>query len=435
MTIGSLDDLRQPDDRTLNFTPLGLGRMSAEDAAEFQQQVVEAFDLADAVGDLTRRSFERLRTVFAYGILCYEMYTLVNDHALLVIEQALRERFMEFHAGVVTFVDPQNVEHPLQVASYDEVFDFASGHRKWKLRIGTGPDRMPFNGMLTDLRRWARALGLLRGQRARSIEGALTRLRNYAAHGTYQLLGPVDAARTLSDLREIINQLWGQPTPGGHLYPVRVYRQVLAIAWPREGAGFAVAPAEELREPLDPDDTWEYAIVRAVHEPMSRDWQEELDRFDSLYEVTAYPADLLWGPGRRADAVTWLDSADPQPDAVDFVDRDFVIRHHAARLYMPMRPETAAALNGTDQEGMWYLVRADHPNDTFNHVRNQILGTACQDPDPTGACRTCHAQGIRSGSFADIIGGQSTMATAAKPDFGVHSQSFRSAYRRHYDVT
>jgi hypothetical protein len=263
------------------------------------------------------------------------------------------------------------------------VFDFASGHRKWKLRIGTGPDKMPFNGMLTDLRRWARALGLLRGQRARSIEGALTHLRNYAAHGTYQLLGPVDAARTLSDLREIINQLWGQPTPRGHLYPVQVYRQVLAIAWPREGAGFAVAPAEELREPLDSDDTWEYAIVRAVHEPMSRDWQEELDRFDSLYEVTAYPADLLWGPGRRADAVAWLNSADPQPDTVDFVDRDFVIRHHAARLYMPMRPETAATLNGTDQEGVWHLVRADHPNDAFNHVRNQILGTACQDPDPT----------------------------------------------------
>jgi hypothetical protein len=31
--------------------------------------------------------------VLGHGVLCYEMFTLVNDLALLVFEQALRDRF------------------------------------------------------------------------------------------------------------------------------------------------------------------------------------------------------------------------------------------------------------------------------------------------------------------------------------------------------
>lgn len=36
-------------------------------------------------------SFDRLRTTFAYGVLYYDIFTLVNDHALLVLEQAPRD--------------------------------------------------------------------------------------------------------------------------------------------------------------------------------------------------------------------------------------------------------------------------------------------------------------------------------------------------------
>ena len=86
-----------------------------------------------------------LRTVYAYGVLCYEVYTLVHDHALLVIEQALRDRFVEFHQGTVTFVDDSEVEHRVAVSRYEQVQEFlrsrrpgprrSRGRNSWRLRL------------------------------------------------------------------------------------------------------------------------------------------------------------------------------------------------------------------------------------------------------------------------------------------------------------
>ncbi len=201
--IKSLDELRQVDDRTLHFTPMGLGidvKMRPEDSAEFQQQAIAQFELAPAVAEGTRRSFDHLRTVFAYGVLCYEIFTLVHDHALLVIEQALRDRFIDYHQGTVTFVDTGGNDHAIAADRYEQVHEFVSAHRGWRLRIDA-QHTMRFNGMLAGLRDWARRVGLLRGQRNRGIEQALSDLRNFVAHPIgYHLNGPVEAARTLSDL-------------------------------------------------------------------------------------------------------------------------------------------------------------------------------------------------------------------------------------------
>jgi hypothetical protein len=190
--IKTLDELRQTDDRTLRFTPMGLGlgvKMRPEDAAEYQQQVVAEFDLAPSVAEGTRQNFEHLRTVYAYGVLCYEVYTLVNDHALLVIEQALRDRFVEFHQDTVTFVDGAGTDHPVTVTRYEQVKEFLDDRhsrprRGWRLRLPDGQAIQFTGGMLNDLRRWARKVGLLRGQRTRGIERALTDLRNSVAHPT-----------------------------------------------------------------------------------------------------------------------------------------------------------------------------------------------------------------------------------------------------------
>ncbi|GAB3987299.1 hypothetical protein GCM10029978_105520 [Actinoallomurus acanthiterrae] len=132
MIIKSLEELRKVDERTLHFTPLGLGigvQMRAEDSAEYQQQVVAQFKLASVVAEGTRRSFEDLRTVFGYGVLCYEVFTLVHDHALLVLEQALRDRFVDFHQGTVTFLDPSGTHHPVPVERYEQVHEFVVAHR------------------------------------------------------------------------------------------------------------------------------------------------------------------------------------------------------------------------------------------------------------------------------------------------------------------
>ncbi|MGQ4436648.1 MULTISPECIES: hypothetical protein [unclassified Streptomyces] len=122
MEIRSLEELRAADDLSLAFNPYGLGgRMKPEDAAEFQQRQIADCDLAAGVAAGTRDSFERLRTVFAYGVLCYDAYTIVGDQALLIYEQALRDRFLEWCAGTITFRGPQAPDVSYTVTSYDDV--------------------------------------------------------------------------------------------------------------------------------------------------------------------------------------------------------------------------------------------------------------------------------------------------------------------------
>ncbi|HKF38448.1 MAG TPA: hypothetical protein VKB35_16240, partial [Ktedonobacteraceae bacterium] len=95
MDIRTFAELTTPDERSLSFTPLGLAPrgLSPENAAEFQQRFIAAADLVPTVPDGTRSSFERLRTLHAYGVLCYDLFTVVDDLTLIVLEQALRERF------------------------------------------------------------------------------------------------------------------------------------------------------------------------------------------------------------------------------------------------------------------------------------------------------------------------------------------------------
>ena len=89
---------------------------------------------------------------------------------------------------------------------------------------------------LDSLLRWARAEGLLRGQRNRRLEPVLKKFRNHVAHGTGgHPVMPVDSARTISDVGEITNHLWGSPTPGGRLYPAPIRREIQTVAWSPEG--------------------------------------------------------------------------------------------------------------------------------------------------------------------------------------------------------
>ncbi|MEU2357690.1 hypothetical protein ABZ599_32745 [Streptomyces misionensis] len=55
MDIKTLEELQAADERTLAFTPLGLGgRMSPEDSADFQQRVIARLELAEDVAAWTR---------------------------------------------------------------------------------------------------------------------------------------------------------------------------------------------------------------------------------------------------------------------------------------------------------------------------------------------------------------------------------------------
>jgi hypothetical protein len=53
-------------------------------------------------------------------------------------------------------------------------------------------------GILHDLRAWARKVGILRGQRNRGIEQALSNLRNFVAHSTNDHLTALSRLRARS---------------------------------------------------------------------------------------------------------------------------------------------------------------------------------------------------------------------------------------------
>jgi len=405
--IRSLAELRLPDDRTLHFNPHGLGgRMRPEDAAEFQQHLVASHDLVDTVADGTRQSFEQLRTIYAYGVLCYDVFTMVRDLALLVFEQALRDRFIDHYQGSVTFVEPRSgSEKTISADSYEQVYEFASRHRKWRLCVGDGPQTMVFNGMLFGLREWARQLGLLRGQRNRGIEKAISNLRDLVAHPTsYHLTTPVYAATTISDLAEIINHLWGSTTPGGRLYPAPVRRTTVALMWNPGHTEVSSAVIEEAARGIDHEasppsgdsDCWTYVLVRGV----PHDW--DLLHFDAKFETARYPSEWLWGPGSAEDANTWLASNHPADDQVDILDRIFLLRYHDSLLDLPRNPDVAAGITEQEKCGIWYLIRADSPTDAFSHLR-QDLAQGHPPVRSDGRCGACPVEVVGSGNWEQAM--------------------------------
>ncbi|UQU67373.1 hypothetical protein COUCH_14365 [Couchioplanes caeruleus] len=406
--IKSLEQLREADERTQRFTPGGLSlgsKLTPESAAQFQQELVADLDLAPGVAAGTRQSFDRLRTIYAYGVLCYDIFTIVDGHALLVIEHALRDRFLEFHAGTVTFVRPSDQrEFRVDATSYESIMDFlrTSAGRKALLRVGAGPATVRFNGMLDGLHRWARAAGLLRGQRNRGHERVSMQLRNFVAHPTSaHLLMPVDCLRTLRDLAEFINELWGRPTPGGRLYSAPSERSIVVVAWDSQG-GTQTFLAEQLGGGTqEGDDRLRCVILRGRFHPGIYEVDPGLSHFDSRFENTLFPTDYLWGPGTLAEAADWYAKQQPRSDEVDHLDRVFAIRYAAGQLYRPMRTDIAAGLEQEDQAGTWHLVRADHPDDALGHVRNLITGGhGCASE---GECPVCYVTGLATGPWRDLI--------------------------------
>ncbi|MER8119863.1 hypothetical protein [Streptomyces sp. NPDC094031] len=412
--IRSLEELQSPDSAALHFSPFGLGgAMPAEKSAEFLQRLVADCELALDVAEGTRREFERLQRLFAYGLLDYDVFTVVDDRALLVMEQALRERFVQWCAGTVTFEDANGSESPIveDVRTYDDVFAAVKkvGRRnrrrprqqpspQWRLKVGT--TLIDFNGMLAGLRSWARAAGLLRGQRPRRVEYAMSRLRDAVAHPTgYHRTMPVETARTLHDLAELINQLWGHPTPGGRLYPAPVERDIVVMAWNHEG-GVQMAQADALRDDTDVDG-YHYILIRSASRPGSRYEDAHWSAFDARFETTQFPTEYLWGPGSRSAALAWLDAEQPKGDTVDYVDRVFMLREYDDKVYAPMRPEVAAGLTEEEQRGTWHTVRADFPEHAFAHVRG--LSESPRAHPRTGDCSNCAAYHLGSGSHEQAL--------------------------------
>jgi hypothetical protein len=399
--IKTLDQLQEPDTTTLGFTPAGLGRMAPDDAAEYQQSVIAEIELAGSVAAGTRAAFERLRTTFAYGVLCYEIYTLVYDQALLIAEQALRDRFLDHHRPTITFADKHGDHKTVTVdedGSYGRVIAFLKANRSYCfLDLADGQPALRFGqGMLSDLTQWARRLGLLCGQRNRRHEPLHAKLRNNVAHPSAHLASPVEAAAEVLALAEVINQLWGRRTVGGKYYPAPRRRELIALGW-GEAQAMQFADPRQLRSTDEVHDDWQYVIIRAVAD------DPDLRFFHSRFETTAYPAQLLWGPGTAAAATEWAEASEaggPLGDAVDHLDRVFAIRLAGDDLYQPMSPEAALGVLPDERAGEWFIVRADYPSEARSHIRSRLTDPKhCQAPGP---CSECAADLLAIGPYDEV---------------------------------
>lgn len=417
MDIKSLEELQQPDDRTRHFTPYGLGaKISAEDAAAFQQQTIAHLDLADVVPERVRDAFEQLRTLCAYGVLWYDIYTIAHDRSRLILEYALRERLLDYYGGTVVFIDASGNEHTLRPMNFDELYeeihkdDRLRRPHRWRLRTNRAGDTLHFDGMLDSLLRWARGEGLLHGQRNRNTEKVLKSFRNRAAHATgYHLLNPGFTSMAIADLAEVVNRLWGAHTPGGRLYPAPVPRAATVIAWNDKGF-ISWGSAEHFRADLEDGELTCVVVLARAHD-------EELAHFDAQYETTHVPCDLLWGPGSSEDAEAWVEQHHPVGDEVDTLDRLFMVRHHDGRLYLPRNPDIAAGLTPSERMGTWYLIRADSPLDVFNHLRQLLAGGfGCT---ANGHCHRpvapCPIETIGTGDWQEIIDMLAARGTPASP--------------------
>ena len=228
MRIRTIEDLTAPGDAVRHFTPRGLStthQMTPESSARFIQSMVADCDLAPEIPEHVREHFERCRTLHAYGIFkeAYGFFTVAAQLAFFTLETALGAAFMcEFSAGIPLRRKTGETHVILPDHTYADVFEAL--HKGWRVQ---GDPRLEskefrwkqFDGGMKSLLAWARAKGVFYGERNAVIEEAILQLRHLVAHPHSSLiLTPVDSARVIRDMAELINHLWGHRTPGGRLY-------------------------------------------------------------------------------------------------------------------------------------------------------------------------------------------------------------------------
>ncbi len=192
--------------------------------------------LVDVVPEEVRLSFERVRTVFMHGLLDYDLFSAAYSLGHLVLEGALRARFISYYDGGVPILRDGN-EEVLSVRSFARYYDALRLARKRRQKLelaGDPPEPLPQG--YPDLYAWARRRGLLIGQRNIGVFGSIVKLRNYVAHPEGHMVDmPPNVFRFLRDVTEIVNRLWGHDTEGGRLFPGPIARWARAAAVAPDG--------------------------------------------------------------------------------------------------------------------------------------------------------------------------------------------------------
>jgi hypothetical protein len=384
-----LERLQQPDPLALIFNPVGLGgEMTPDAAAEHQAATIAGAVLAEVVPEEVRENFERARKLHLYGVLEYEFFTAAPEYALMVLEAALRVRFITYYDHAIPVLrrgTPGTLEA--------EDFEAVRAARKTRLRRpdGSGAD-LPSH--LTALLAWARRERLLPGRRSRVVDRALVEMRNHSAHPTGRTVeAPPGSTRMLRTVAEYINRLWGEQSAGGRHFPGPLARRPRVVALAADGsAARQFSPEQILELPADERD-WTFAVFLAAEE-------EELTLHHGGlhlahvpgFQATLYPCELLW-QGERQELISKVEAGDFDgcADTARHLDRRFLIRADDDGVDLARSPEDLLAA-AEPPEGRWYSVIADTPHEALARVRDHEP-TLDDDPGDGGEdCPRCFVE-------------------------------------------
>jgi len=375
-----LRELQAPDQLSLRFNHLGFGSaLSPDDAARHQARTIASATLADEVPRAIQENFERARKLHLYGVLEYEFFTAAADYALLVLEAALRARFLSHYEGrVPVYLGGQPTF--LEIDEFDEIFVV-----KKKMALRRGEMKKPFPRYLKMLLSWARTERLLPGRRSQIVDRALVNLRNYAAHPTGRAVhGPPESSRTLRDAAEYINCLWGVRSREARLFRAPLNR------WPRVAAIGPDGSSAEMELHHVPDvplneRSWAYAVFLAAREekltlPFGRGFA-----YQEGFEATMYPCRRLW-TGNWSELSGKVKKGEflGLEDEVEHLDRVFFLRIGDKEPDMARDLKTLAVLPDIP-EGAWLAIVADTPQEALCHVRDH-------EPSKGPSCSHCFVE-------------------------------------------
>ncbi|HVC07358.1 MAG TPA: hypothetical protein VND98_07240 [Solirubrobacterales bacterium] len=392
-----LTDLQTPDEMALVFNPIGFGgRMEPAEAARFQQSAIASAVPVDAVPDQIRQNFERARRLHLYGVLEYEFFTAASDYALLVLESALRVRFLSHYDNEIP-VSRRGQGEALNAESFDDV---RRAPRSLQLRGSEGTYPLPLGARA--LLGWARRERLLPGSETRRVDHALGQLRNYAAHPEGRtVLGPPDSARTLRDVAEVVNALWGHRVPGGRLFPAPVARMPRVASIATDGIGAAEMGLHHVPD-LDPREREsDFAVFLAAEDEKltERDGDSWVFTHRQGLQRTVYPCEQLWA-GTYMDLVAALEAGafSDCADTIEHLDRLFFVRVEGEQIDEPRSTADLLAFDPS-RAGRWHAVTADSPYQAFSHVKNHGKGKLREE---SGSCPECFVR--TRGVFGDSSG-------------------------------
>jgi hypothetical protein len=366
-----------PDETTLRFSGYGFGgRLMPRDSAEFLAWQMSQTALAEEIPDDVREVFARVQKVFIYGLLDYDFFTVAASETHLALEGALRARFVSWYNNKIPLLVDGELES-LTVATFNDLFRYLRDNRRGgQTRLAEDPPESPPRSY-PELFTWARARGLLAGQRNVGVFDGLVERRNDAAHPErHSVYMPPSVYRLMRDAAEIINHLWGVTTPGGRMFPGPVARlpRLFALSFDATAAKtltFADLTGE------DENADWSYTLVLAAeqeelwgHDPFSPQNISLAIRPGS--QTTEFPAEILHGPCGLADMLAFVQNVDEtEGDAVEFQDRIFYVRATEDEVDPVRSAGDLARAKLTHVKGdRWYVLRADHPIDAFCAVRD-----------------------------------------------------------------